>query len=124
MASEEKQKYVCIREEQIGKHESDITELKVRADYKENKVEELSTRIRDIDLKLDEKMRDMNEKLDKITSSIENLKFQSAQDDYDIDNRVQALESKIETLKWITGIAVSVLSILVAILGIVISHIH
>lgn len=124
MASKDEKKYVCVREKQIGKHESDITELKVRADYKENKIEELSIRIRDFDLKLDEKMHDMDEKLDKITSSLENLKFQSAQDDYDIDNRVQALESKLETLKWITGVAVSILSILVAVLGIIITHVH
>ena len=119
-----KTEYTCLREKQIGKHESDITELKVRADYKEHKIEELNLSMHDIDKKFDKKMGDMDEKLDKITASIEGLKLQSAKDDFNIDNRVKALESKLETLKWVTGVAISVLSILVAILGLAMTYIH
>lgn len=124
MASEEKTKYVCIREKQIGKHESDITELKVRADYKEHKIEELTLNMHDLDNKIEGKMRDMDEKLDKITESIDDLKLQSAKDDFDIDNRVKALESKLETLKWVIGSAIAILSVLVSILALVVTHLH
>ena len=124
MASEEDKKYVCIREKQIGKHESDITALKVRADYKEHKIEELTLNMHDIDKKFDEKMDDMDKKLDSITSSIEELKLQSAKDDFDIDNRVKALESKLETLKWIITAAISVLSVLIAALAFIMTNFH
>lgn len=113
MASDSEKKYVCIREKQINRHETDITALKVRADYKENKIDELG-----------KSMHEMDEKLDKITSSIEDLKLQSQKDDFNIDNRVKALESKLETLKWVTGASVSILGVLVAILALVITHIH
>lgn len=120
----QKKQYTCIHEEQIGRHESDITKLKVRADYKEEKIEKLSIEMHDMDLKLDERMHEMDGKLDKITESIESLKLQSAKDDFDIDNRVKALESKIETLKWVTGSAIGVLSVLVSILALVVTRLH
>ena len=121
---EEERKYTCIREKQIGKHESEITELKVRAGYKEQKIEELNMSVHDIDNKLDTQMHDMDEKLDKITSSIEDLKLQSAKDDFDIDNRVKALESKLETLKWVVGSALAILGVLISVLALVVTHLH
>lgn len=112
MESEGK-KYTCIREKQLTKHENDIVELKALAKFKDRRIDELSTSV-----------KDMDDKLDKISESIQELKLQSAQDDFNIDNRVKSLESKLETLKWITGLSVSVLSVIVAILSIVITHIH
>lgn len=105
--------YTCIREKQINKHDSEIAALRTRADYKDNKIEELTKSMHEID-----------EKLDKITTNIQELKLQSAKDDFNIDNRVKALESKLETLKWVTGSAIGILGVLVAILALVISHIH
>ena len=96
----------------------------MRADYKEQKIEELNISVHDIETKLDSKMHDMDEKLDKITSSIEELKLQSAKDDFNIDNRVKALESKLETLKWVTGSAIAILSVIIALLALVVSSIH
>lgn len=113
MVHEEQKKYVCIREKQIGKHETEITELKVRADYKEQMIEELK-----------DSMHDMDDKLDKITDSIEDLKLQSSKDDFNIDNRVKSLESKLETLKWVVGSALAILAVLVSILGLIVTHLH
>lgn len=113
MVHEEQKKYVCIREKQIGKHETEITELKVRADYKEQMIEELK-----------DSMHDMDDKLDKITESIDDLKLQSSKDDFNIDNRVKALESKIETLRWVVASAIAILSVFVSILAFVMSHMH
>ena len=113
MVHEEQKKYVCIREKQIGKHETEITELKVRADYKEQMIEELK-----------DSMHDMDDKLDKITDSIEDLKLQSSKDDFNIDNRVKSLESKLETLKWVVGSALAILAVLVSVLGLIVTHLH
>lgn len=112
MVSEEK-KYTCIREKEINKHDIEIAALKTRSEFKEEKINELS-----------ESMREMDRKLDSINDSIQSLKLQSAQDDFNIDNRVKALESKLETLRWVTGSAIAILSVFIAILGILISFIH
>lgn len=113
MVHKEEKKYVCVREEQIAKHDKEITELKVRADFKEQMIQELK-----------DSMNDMDDKLDKITDSIESLKLQSSKDDFNIDNRVKSLESKLETLKWVVGFAVAILSVLVSILALAITFIH
>ena len=112
MTSDKKQ-YICIREHQLSEHESEITALKTRAEYKERRIDELN-----------ESMHEMDKKLDKISDSIQELKLRSATDDFNIDNRVKALESKLETLKWVVGVAVALLSIVVTILIFVITHIH
>lgn len=106
-------KYTCIREKQLTKHENDIVELKAMADFKNLRIDELTVSV-----------KDMDKKLDKITESIQELKLQSAQDDFNIDNRVKSLESKLETLKWVTGAALSILSVIVAVISIAITHIH
>lgn len=106
-------KYTCIREKQLTKHENDIVELKAMADFKNLRIDELAVSV-----------KEMDKKLDKITESIQELKYQSAQDDFDIDNRVKSLESKLDTLKWVTGISVSILGIAVTVVIAVISHIH
>ena len=114
MVHEEKEKkYTCIKEKQVGKHETEIAELKIRADYKEQMIEELK-----------KGMNDMDDKLDKINDSIESLKLQSSKDDFNIDRRVESLESKLETLKWVVGSAIAILSVLVSILALVITYIH
>ena len=123
MAAKKEKKYVCIREKEIGKHEIDITELKVRAEVKEEKIKQITLSLHDLDIKLDKNMNDMDAKLDKITNAIEDLKLQSAKDDFNIDNRVKALESKLETLKWVVGVALTILTILVSIIGLILTHI-
>lgn len=112
MATDSK-KYTCIREKQLSNHETEIATLKERSRYKEEKLNELN-----------HNMEKMDKKLDTITESIENLKLQSAKDDFNIDNRVKALESKLETLKWVVGSAVAILSVVIAFIALVISHIH
>lgn len=108
-----KKEYLCIREKQINKHDSDIASLKTRADYKDSKIEELNI-----------SMKDMDKKLDDITDTLNDLKLQSAKDDFNIDNRVKALESKLETLKWVMGSAIAILSVLVAAIGLILSYLH
>ena len=113
MASEEEKQYVCIREKQIGKHESEITELKARANFKDQRIEELSISMRDID-----------RKLDVIKEDIQQLYIKSVQDDSDIDNRVTALENTVKVLKWVSATALSFLAVVVAILTFSMMHLH
>ena len=107
------EKYTCIREKQLSNHEAEIAALKERSYYKEEKLNELNRN-----------MEKMDNKLDEIVSSVEELKLQSAKDDFNIDNRVKALESKIETLKWVTGSAIAILSVIIALLSLIMTSLH
>ena len=113
MASEEDKKYICIHEKQLGKHETDITELKARANFKDQRIDELSASMRDID-----------KKLDVIKEDIQQLYIKSVQDDSDIDNRVTALENTVKVLKWVSATALSFLAVVVAILTFSMMHLH
>lgn len=109
---ESKPKHLCHKEKLINTHNNDIVELKVRDDFNEQRLDELT-----------KELAKMDEKLDRISEDIQGLKLQSAQDDFNIDNRVKSLESKLETLKWIVTIAVSGLSVIVAFMAFIFSHI-
>lgn len=113
MMESKPKEYTCIREEKLAKHDNDIVELKALAEFKNRRINELA-----------ESFKDMDDKLDKISESIQELKLQSAQDDFNIDNRVKSLESKLETLKWITGVALSILSVIVAVISLAMTHIY
>ena len=105
--------YVCIREKQINKHETAITELNARADFKEQRITDLH-----------DNMEKMDKKLDNIQKQLQDLKMQSFKDDSDIDNRVTALENTVKVLKWITATALSALSVLIAVLAFALVHLH
>lgn len=108
-----KAEYVCIREKQVQKHETDIAELKVRADFKEKQIEEIKTDIKEVSEKLD----GVNEKLDQ-------WQHQSEQDDFNIDTRVTQLETTQNTLKWVVGIGLTCIGTAVAVLGLFLTLLH
>ena len=112
MDAEEK-KHTCIREEQINKHEGDIVELKARADFKDQRIEDLKISMREVDKKLDD-----------IKDEIQNLQMQSAKDDSDIDNRVTALENTVKVLKWASMTIISLMGVFIAFLSFTIMHLH
>ena len=81
----------CIHEEQIQGQSRKIAELETKATYKEQAI---------IDLKKD--MKDLNDKMDKLSEDVNNFLLQSVNDDKDIDKRVTSLESTVSVVKWIT----------------------
>ena len=113
MVSEQENQYVCIRDKQLGKHESDIAQLKVRADFKEEAIREVKA-----------DMEKMNDKLDSIDQKIEDFMKNSLEGDFNIDSRVTALESTVKVLKWVTVTSLSFLSVLVAVLAFAMTHLH
>ena len=113
MASNQEEKYVCIRDKQLGKHESDIAQLKVRADFKEEAVKEVKADV-----------EKMNDKLDSIDQKIEDFMRNSLEGDFSIDSRVTALESTVRVLKWVTVTSLSFLSVLIAVLAFAMTHLH
>lgn len=113
MTSEQEKKYTCIREKQIGKHESDIAQLKVRADFKEESIKEI---------KVD--MEKMSDKLDAIDEKIEEFMRKSIEDDSSINNRVTALENTVKVLKWTSVTSISFLGVSITVLAFAMSHLH
>ena len=110
----------CIHEEQIQNHSRKIAELETRADYKEQMIRDLA-----------ERMKDMKKSLDSLEKTITEFILKSINDDSNIrelvnlqDNRITALETTNKTLKWIIGIGLTVLSILITILSFLIAHLH
>ena len=83
--------YTCIRDEQLQGQSRKIAELEARANYKDERIEQI---IQD--------QKRMEEKIDDLTEAVSQLKYQSLKDDKDIDKRVTRLESTVNVLKWIT----------------------
>ena len=92
-----KQEYICIHEDKFQEAETKLTQLESRMEFKEEKIDQI---IKDF-VKMDEK-------LDKITESIHQLQLDSAQDDFNINNRVTQLETTVKVLKWVSVFLVSV----------------
>lgn len=92
-----KHEAVCIHEDKFQEAETKLTQLESRMEFKEEKIDQI---IKDF-VKMDEK-------LDKITESIHQLQLDSAQDDFNINNRVTQLETTVKVLKWVSVFLVSV----------------
>ena len=105
--------YSCIREDQINKHEVDITELKTRVEFKHQRIDELKQSIDNLD-----------KKLDRIDECLNQLRIQSERDDYDIDSRVTKLETTQNTIKWVVGIGLSVVGTAIGLLAFLLTYIH
>lgn len=82
----------CIHEDQIQGQSRKIAELETKAEYKEQMIK---------DLKKD--MKDLNDKMDKLSEDVNKAIKESIKDDSDIDKRVTSLETTVKVLKWVTG---------------------
>lgn len=99
----------CLHEDQLQGQSRKIAELEARADFKDQRIGELNNN-----------MHEMDKKLDNLTVLVNEIRLQSSKDDYNIDARVTAIESKIETLKWVIGLT----SIILAGLTFYFNYIH
>jgi len=82
--------YVCVESEKLSNHSRKIAELETRANYKDKRIDELYS-----------KMEDIDSKLDKIADNVHFLQIQSVQDDNDIDKRVTSLENTVSVIKYL-----------------------
>ena len=105
--------YICIREKQVNKHETDIAGLKLRADFKEEQIKEIKKDIKEV-----------SDKLDTVGEKLDNWQHQSEQDDFNIDRRVTQLETTQNTLKWVIGLGLTCIGTAVAILTFFLTILH
>lgn len=83
-------------EKKVDEHTVQIQELKDEVDFKKWKIDSLI------------------EKIDNLTTVVQQIQLNQIRDDNDIKNRVTSIESTISTLRWVVGIGLSVLSLFVA----------
>lgn len=77
--------YTCMHEELIQDHSIKIQELDTKAGYKEQAIMELKS-----------ELKEMNAKIDAINNNVNKLILNSETNDNEIQNRVDAIETKIE----------------------------
>ena len=87
------QPLTCFHEEEFQTHSRKIAELETKAAYKEEMIK---------DLKKD--MKDLNDKMDKLSDDVNEAIRKSITGDNDIDRRVTSLETTVKVLKWVTGL--------------------
>ena len=107
-----KQEYVCIHEDKFQEAETKLAHLESRMEFKEEKMDQII-----------EDFRTMDKKLDKITENIHQLQLDSAQDDFNINNRVTQLETTVRVLKWISVFLVSVVVMSISLATFIITNI-
>jgi len=91
-------------ERKVDEHTVQIQELKDEVDFKKWKIDSLI------------------EKVDNLTIVVQQIQLNQLKDDNDIKNRVTGIESTISTLKWVVGVGLSALSVLMAYLTFFITH--
>jgi len=64
------------------------------------------------------------EKIDNLTTVVQQIQLNQLRDDSDIKNRITSIESTMTTLKWIVGVGLSILGIVVAYISLVITILH
>lgn len=86
-------------------------------DELERKVDEHSLQIQELHDEIDFKkwkIDSLIDKIDNLTDVVQQIQLNQIKDDSDIKNRVTSIESTLSTLKWITGVGLSILSIIIA----------
>lgn len=86
-------------EEKVDEHSLQIQELHDEIDFKKWKIDSLI------------------EKIDNLTTVVQQIQLNQVRDDSDIMNRVTALESALKTMRWVTGIGLTVVGLLIAYLS-------
>ena len=86
-------------EEKVDEHSLQIQELHDEIDFKKWKIDSLI------------------EKIDNLTTVVQQIQLNQIKDDSDIMNRVTALESALKTMRWVTGIGLTVVGLLIAYLS-------
>ena len=93
-------------EQKIDEHSIQIKELQDEVDFKKWKIDSLI------------------EKIDNLTTVVHQIQLNQLRDDNDIKNRVTSIESTISTLRWIVGIGLTVLGLLVTYLTFFMTILH
>ena len=96
-----------------------MDQMKLHEDL-ERKVEEHSLQIQQLHDEVDFKkwkIDSLIEKIDNLTTVVQQIQLNQIEDDNDIKNRVIALESSLNTTRWIIGVGLTVVGLVIAYLS-------
>ena len=82
-------------EQKIEEHTIQIKELQDEVDFKKWKIDSLI------------------EKIDNLTTVVQQIQLNQLKDDNDIKNRVISLETTVKVLKWVSGTSLTLLGIII-----------
>lgn len=82
------QDYVCIEKDRLTDQSQKIAGLEARAEYKEKRIEELN-----------DKINDMDKKLDILVQGFNDFKLDSNKGDVELELRLKTLETEQQSLK-------------------------
>lgn len=83
----------CFHEDIFQEHARKIEALETKATYKEEMIKELK-----------QDMKELNDKMDKLSDDVNEAIRKSITGDNEIDRRVTSLETTVKVLKWLTGL--------------------
>ena len=86
-------------EDKVEKHTIQIKELQDEVDFKKWKIDSLI------------------EKIDNLTTVVQQIQLNQLKDDNDIKERVTTIESTLTTLKWVSGISLTAVGLVIAFLA-------
>ena len=95
-----------ILEQKIDEHSLQIQELKDEVDFKKWKIDSLI------------------EKIDNLTTVVQQIQLNQLKDDSDIKNRITSIESTMTTLKWVVGVGLSALGVIVGYISLMMTVLH
>lgn len=96
-------------------------------DKLEQKVEEHSLQIQELHDEIDFKkwkIDSLIEKIDNLTSVVQQIQLNQLKDDTDMKTEIAGIKSTMTTLKWVVGIGLSGLGVVIAYIGLMMSMIH
>lgn len=93
-------------EKKVDEHSLQIQELKDEVDFKKWKIDSLI------------------EKIDNLTEVVQQIQLNQLKDDSDIKSRITTIESTLTTLKWIVGVGLSILGVIVSYISLFIMVLH
>ena len=85
-------------EQKIEEHTIQIKELQDEVDFKKWKIDSLI------------------EKIDNLTTVVQQIQLNQLKDDNDIKNRVISLETTVKVLKWVSGTSLTLLGIIISVI--------
>ncbi len=106
--------YTCIHEELVQDHSLKIKELEARANFKDQRLTNVEDQMKEMNTKLEKLNQSIITSQKETVETIKNLQLQSNQDDYNIDKRVTSLETTVRVLKWVIGVLITLIPILIA----------
>lgn len=96
-------------------------------DNLERKVEEHSLQIQELHDEIDFKkwkIDSLIEKIDNLTTVVQQIQLNQLKDDTDMKTEIASIKSTMTTLKWVVGVGLSSLGIIIAYVGLMMNMLH